>query len=216
MGLILNILIGCLFKAKHNIIRGLVITDYYSYKRSVSTASKSLLGNLKIKRSKFLADNVKLSRTAKISLEEEAEIFLGSNVSFGPRCLLSASSTKVEIGENTSFFSDCLISGSISIGRNCLFAKNVSVMSSSHEIDGKISIRQNDLDYIKMYGGVKHKAVVIGDDCWLGNNVVVLPGVVIGNGTVVGANSVVTKSFPALSVIAGNPAKFIAERVIEE
>ncbi|MFC0661280.1 DapH/DapD/GlmU-related protein [Eoetvoesiella caeni] len=60
--------------------------------------------------------------------------------------------------------------------------------------------------------GFDDRPVVIGDDCWLGTNVVVMPGVVLGAGCVVGANSVVTKSFPSGVVIAGAPARQISLR----
>jgi acetyltransferase-like isoleucine patch superfamily enzyme len=53
------------------------------------------------------------------------------------------------------------------------------------------------------------KEIHIGEDCWIGGNVCILPGVVIGKGSVVGAGSVVTKSVPDFTVVAGNPAKFI-------
>jgi acetyltransferase-like isoleucine patch superfamily enzyme len=51
--------------------------------------------------------------------------------------------------------------------------------------------------------------VTIGNDCWIGGNVIILPGVTIGRGSTIGAGSVVTKSFSEFSVIAGNPAKFL-------
>lgn len=51
--------------------------------------------------------------------------------------------------------------------------------------------------------------VVIGEDCWCGDNVLVLKGVELGRGCVVGAGSVVTKSFPDHSLIAGNPARLV-------
>jgi acetyltransferase-like isoleucine patch superfamily enzyme len=53
------------------------------------------------------------------------------------------------------------------------------------------------------------KEIHVGEDCWIGGNVCILPGVVIGKGSVVGAGSVVTKSVPDFTVVAGNPAKFI-------
>ena len=53
--------------------------------------------------------------------------------------------------------------------------------------------------------------VVIGNYVWLGNNVCVMPGITIGDGVVVGANSVVTKDIPPYCVAAGVPAKIIKD-----
>lgn len=85
------------------------------------------------------------------------------------------------------------------IGRGTYIAPNVGIITENHDL--------NDPD--KRAGG---KDVIIGEKCWLGFNSVVLPGVVLGNHTVVGAGSVVTKSFPdGYCVIAGNPAIKIRE-----
>jgi acetyltransferase-like isoleucine patch superfamily enzyme len=59
------------------------------------------------------------------------------------------------------------------------------------------------------------KDVVIEDNVWLGNNVIVLPGVTIGEGAVIQAGSVVVKDIPALSVAGGHPAKVFNMRDIE-
>jgi acetyltransferase-like isoleucine patch superfamily enzyme len=53
------------------------------------------------------------------------------------------------------------------------------------------------------------KEIHVGEDCWIGGNVVILPGVVIGRGSTIGAGSVVTKSVEAFTVVAGNPARVI-------
>lgn len=57
------------------------------------------------------------------------------------------------------------------------------------------------------------RPVVIEDDCWLGINVVVCPGVTVGRGTVVGANAVVTSSTLPYSIVAGAPARLIGQRL---
>lgn len=56
------------------------------------------------------------------------------------------------------------------------------------------------------------RPVVVGDYCWIASNSILLPGVVIGNNSVIAAGSVVTKSVPDNSVVGGNPAKFIKYR----
>lgn len=59
------------------------------------------------------------------------------------------------------------------------------------------------------------KKVVIGENCWIGGRVFILPGVELGEGCIVAGGSVVTKSFPPLSIIGGNPAKIIKKRNLE-
>ena len=55
------------------------------------------------------------------------------------------------------------------------------------------------------------KPVIIHDDVWIGEMVSILPGVEIGKGSIIGANSVVTKYIPDYSIAAGNPAKVIKQ-----
>lgn len=85
----------------------------------------------------------------------------------------------------------------IIVGKNVHIAPNCGIITTNHDI----------------YNPKNHaegKDIIIGDDCWIGMNSVILPGVQIGNHTVVGAGSVVTKSFKeGHVVIGGNPAKII-------
>jgi acetyltransferase-like isoleucine patch superfamily enzyme len=85
----------------------------------------------------------------------------------------------------------------IKLGQNCLFAPSVKLISANH-------------DFTSLDKSVKSLPIVIGDNCWLGVNTVILPGVRLGDDCIVGAGSVVTKSFEECGcVIAGNPAKLI-------
>lgn len=89
------------------------------------------------------------------------------------------------------------INGKIHIGCGTFFAKNIGVITTNHNLDD-LSAHQDGKD------------VYIGSKCWIGMNVMILPGVKLGDHTVVGAGSVVTKSFEEGNcIIAGNPARVI-------
>lgn len=98
----------------------------------------------------------------------------------------------------------------VKIGDNCLMASKIFISDTSHgdySIDSKSSsplISPNDRPLI-------NKPVSIGDNVWIGENVCVLLGVTIGNGCIIGANSVVNRDIPEYCIAAGNPAKIIKE-----
>jgi acetyltransferase-like isoleucine patch superfamily enzyme len=85
----------------------------------------------------------------------------------------------------------------IIVGSNVIHAVGLTIITSNHEIN----------DYTKH---TKNHPVIIGDNCWLGANVTILPGVELGNHIIVAAGSVVSKSFlEANCIIGGVPAKVI-------
>ena len=86
--------------------------------------------------------------------------------------------------------------GKIVIGRGTYIAQNVGIITANH-------------NYCNLELHDEPKDVVIGENCWIGMNSVILPGVCLGNNVVVGAGAIVTKSFPSNVVIAGNPARVI-------
>lgn len=89
----------------------------------------------------------------------------------------------------------------IEIGARTLVGPNCSFYSGNHPLDPFLRNGTNGPE-----GG---KPIKIGEDCWLGGNVIVLPGVTIGRGVTVGAGSVVTKDVPDFVVVAGNPARVL-------
>lgn len=89
--------------------------------------------------------------------------------------------------------------GKIVIGKGTWIAPNVGIITTNHDFKDLI-IQQPPQD------------INIGNNCWIGMNSTILPGVVLGDCTIVGAGSVVTKSFPNGNVvIAGNPAKVLKD-----
>lgn len=114
---------------------------------------------------------------------------------------------KLVIGDNFSMNDDCHIAciNNIIIGNNVLFASKIFVTDHFH---GQMS-KESFLKPPALRSLHSKGEVTIGDNVWVGEGVVILPGVSIGENCVIGANSVVTKSFPKNSIIGGNPAKLI-------
>ncbi len=93
----------------------------------------------------------------------------------------------------------------ISIGKSCLISQFCSLVGANHMLSRARTIKASPLD-------TRKQGVTLADDVWLGVGVSVMPGVFIGRGGVVGANSVVTRSVPDYEVWAGVPARKIGER----
>jgi len=142
-------------------------------------------------------------------------IEIGNNVDFDQRLCLEAIDLflnekydpKIIIGNNVSIQKDCHIGAinKIIIGNNVLIASKVYISDHSH---GEINLDTINFPPSKRKLFSKGP-VVIEDNVWIGEGVVILPNVTIGQNSIVGANAVVTKSFPNNSIIAGNPAKII-------
>ncbi len=106
----------------------------------------------------------------------------------------------VKIGENCAIFSDITTPESylITIGDNVTISNDVQFITHDNCIDRLIS------EKCDVFG-----EIVIGNNCFIGARSIILPGVTLGEKTVVGAGSVVSKSFQGDVIIAGNPAKVI-------
>lgn len=136
-------------------------------------------------------------------------------------------SGRIEIGENTQFQPHCwltlnLETAHIRIGANCFL--NLGVMLAAQDsitigdwtmlangcFVGDAAHRFSDPETpVPLQGFTSKGPVSIGENCWLGVNVVVTSGVTIGDRCVIGANSVVTEDIPPHSIAAGAPAKVI-------
>ena len=145
-----------------------------------------------------------------VRLSGEKRIALGSNLFVGSDSWLQTladgdnHSVAITVGDGTSIAGSCVISAvrSVRLEENVLLARNVYISDHSH--------RYTQTDQPVMDQGVeKIKPVLIKKGSWLGQNVVVCPGVTIGTGAVIGANSVVTQDVPDFSVAAGAPARVV-------
>lgn len=111
---------------------------------------------------------------------------------------------RLSIGDGTSIAGHCVLSAveSVRIGRSVLIARNVYIADHSHAFgDPSSPILDQGVD--------KVEPVEVGDGAWLGQNCVLLPGVHVGVGAVVGANSVVRDDVPDRTVVVGAPAQVV-------
>ena len=112
----------------------------------------------------------------------------------------------ISIGERVFFNFNCVVLdvAPVIIGSRTMFGPNVQIYTATHP-----------MNHIERSSGREYaKPIVIGEDVWVGGSAVICPGVTIGDRSVIGAGSVVTKDIPADSFAAGNPCRVI--RKIEE
>ena len=112
-----------------------------------------------------------------------------------------------EIGDNSGIGMGSQI-GTVKIGKNVMMGPEVVILSLDHSY--------SDTKTPMMFQGNREdRSVIIGDDTWIGTRVIILPGVRIGDGSIIAAGSVVTNNVEPFSIVGGNPAKLIKKRGTE-
>ena len=134
--------------------------------------------------STFIGDYVTLTAWPESAVSHETGIVIGSGCSIGDFNHISAINRIV-------------------IGNNLLTGKWVSIIDNSHGLSDYDNLKLPPLERNVTSKG----PIVIGDNVWIGDKVSILPGVNIGDGAVIGANSVVTKDVPPYTIVAGVPAQ---------
>ena len=109
----------------------------------------------------------------------------------------------VHLGNNVyaNFNLTCVDDGHIYIGDRVMIGPNVTIATAAHPVDP--ALRAKNLQY--------NRDVTIGENAWIGANVVILPGVHIGKNAVIGAGAIVTKDVPDNCVAVGNPCRVLRE-----
>jgi len=177
----------------------------------------SILGKFKLSifviRTKFVFKNARLIRFPfDIRGREFVQVAKGFTTGFGCRIEACPKSPNIalSIGENFQMNDYVHITAmeSVVIGNNVLLASKVYISDCSH---GSYSGDESDSNPNSIPKDRKmfSKPITIEDNVWIGEFVSILPGVSIGKGTIVGANSVVSRSLPANVIAVGTPAKAI-------
>jgi maltose O-acetyltransferase len=114
----------------------------------------------------------------------------------------------MQVGERVFFNFNCVVLdvAPVTIGSRTMFGPNVQVYTATHP-----------LNHIERSSGREYaKPIRIGEDVWVGGSVVICPGVTIGNRSVIGAGSIITKDIPDDVFAAGNPGKVIRHLIQNE
>ncbi|WP_298140335.1 acyltransferase [Flavobacterium sp.] len=195
-----------------NMIRGLKVLFFLKNPKGMLLGTGVTFFNIsKIHYGKFL----RLGNQVYVSALSKNGIQFGDNVSIGAfsRVIVSTSlneiGDKICIGNNVGIGEFAYLggAGSLEIGDDCIVGQYLSCHPENHNYQ--------DITTAIRHQGVTRKGIKIGKNCWIGSKVTILDGVEIGNGSIIAAGSVVTKSFPENSIIGGVPAKLLKTRTHE-
>jgi acetyltransferase-like isoleucine patch superfamily enzyme len=152
--------------------------------------------------------NIIVPPDAELSFGEQC--YVGRYVELGP-------GGRITIGDHTSIQDRSVILGDVSVGAYCMFSLNVYMSSGRHYYDLMPELLIRDQDRLASQDPQlkqRHsRPIIVHEDCWIGINSVIMPGISIGRGCVIGANSVVTKSLPPYSIAVGAPARVAKQRL---
>lgn len=126
----------------------------------------------------------------------------GKNVNIEKKAYFSP---RVSLGDYSGIGLNSRIHGECTIGSRVMMGEYCTIITRNHKFD------RTDIPMMDQ-GFYDEEPVSIGNDVWIGDKVIILPGVHIGDGCVIGAGSVITKNIPPYSIAVGNPAKVIKSR----
>lgn len=184
--------------------------------------SNHFKGNHEVIRSQRLATylgNQTLRVDGSITIRGEKYITIGDHTHIGNGCVITAwdktadggtHTPEIRIGSNCSIgeYNNITSTNRIIIGDNLLTGRWVTITDNNHGDTNPKTLQLPPLSRPITSKGL----VIIGKNVWIGDKVTILPGVKIGDGAVLGANSVVTKDVEPYTVVAGIPAKVIIGR----
>jgi acetyltransferase-like isoleucine patch superfamily enzyme len=125
----------------------------------------------------------------------------GANLRCNGKCTITG---HVTLGDNVNFNGMCILgAGTVTIGDNFHSGTECMMITQNHNYEGEAI--PYDHTYVK-------KTIRIGDNVWLGNRVLIVGDVTIGEGAIVAAGAVVCKDVPPCAIVGGNPAKVIKYR----
>ena len=136
----------------------------------------------------------RISPRASIKVFDQGRVKVGRNCEFAAGCDFQVHSDGVlTIGGGVYFNRYCMISAhqKVSIGEHCIFGPGVKIFDNNHKFNAEHGV----------VSGLSTDDIVIGNNCWIASDVVILKGVHIGDNSVIGAGCIIYKDIPAKSVV---------------
>lgn len=155
-----------------------------------------------------IGENVRIQAYAEISNRAGSRIVIGDNTTLAPFSLVQSAlpGSVIEIGRNCSLQRYSIIygAGPVKVGDYCRIASHTTIVPVNKRFDDPEAP-------IHLQGGT-YEGITLEGDVWVGSGVRILDGVRIGRGSILAAGAVVNRSFPAMSIVAGVPARLIRVR----
>lgn len=174
----------------------------------------------------IIGDNVSLENfiaDVRNCKKNDKKISIGSGSIISGRFVIEKPTGRIDIGKRCFIGAGMFISvDHIEIGDDVMFSWGCTVIdNNSHSLNWKDrindvenwkrGIEENKIGFYKNWDCVKKGKITIGNNVWVGFNVIILKGVTIGEGAIVAAGSVVTKDVPDFAIVGGNPATLIKQ-----
>ena len=118
----------------------------------------------------------------------------------------------ISIGFATTLGYNSFFAGDIQIGKYCQFGSNVAIHTTNHPISFLSTYINRNMFRGELAALKTSQKTTVGNDVWVGQNVIILGGITIGDGAILAAGAVVTKDVAPFSVVVGNPAQEIKKR----
>jgi len=188
------------------------LSSNIAHELSRRTFLNRLSGFVKRKYFETITASKKIDRTVQIAKTSKIQTVAGGSISIGKfsvvhdYAMILSYGGKIQIGDFCTVNPFCILygHGGLRIGNGVRIAASTIIIPANHRFD--------DIDKFIFQQDETRQGIVIEDDVWIGAGTKILDGVRIGQGSVIGAGSVVTKNIENFTVVAGNPARIIRRR----
>lgn len=175
---------------KISILQCCCLLMYYVFARHLPASTNRVFG--------------RVSKAIRFHLVRHIFSYCGKNVNV-ERGASFESGLDLRIGDNSGIGINCFVGSNTIIGNDVMMGPNCRFLTRNH------AFSRTDIP-INQQGFQEKKQTIIGNDCWIGRDVLATPGRIIADHSIIAAGCVLSKDFPAYSIVGGNPSRLISNR----